>query len=143
MSEGKWADVERALFEFAKDPGDGAPEPRHARRLLVALGLAAIEAEGAWPAELAGRVNARLAARREAWERAIARDLELAVWEFDTSVDPRYLPRPDYDHGYTREARERIDARLVALDLLDLDFPESLGEKLSAADARYEPYAGA
>lgn len=134
--------LRRVLADLAREPGEkAAVEPRHARLLLVALGQAAVEDGPELPEELLGAAVDRIAARRAAWEAAIGRDLELAVWEFDTSIDPRYLDRQDYDHAYTREARERIEARLVALDLLDLEWPEALGAALADADARYAPFA--
>ena len=156
---GPSVDLERTLAELAaasgppSATGGGATkgggrrtlpsvEPRDARRLLVALGDW-VEANGeAPPAHLLEAARALIGTRPEAWAAAIRRDLELAVWEFDTSVDPRFLERADYDHAYTVEARERIDARLVALELLELDADPVQLERLEAADLRYRPFGG-
>lgn len=146
-------DLERALAELTAAGSTVAPggrkrvplpvEPRDARRLLVALGDWVEANGGPPPAPLLEAARALLEARPEAWAAAVRRDLELAVWEFDTSVDPRYLKRADYDHGYTREARQRIESRLVALELLELDADPAQLELLEAADLRYGPFDGA
>jgi len=135
-------DLLRALRELAVDPGIRLPEWRHGRRLTVALGEAALAAEEELPAALLENVRALFGERADAWCRAIARDLELAVWEFDTSVDSRHLDRADYDHDYTREARLQIESRLAAWDLLDMEIPEQRLLILAAADRRYAPHEG-
>lgn len=124
------------LEELGKARGGRAT--RHdARSLLVALGrLAADGAPLDLPA-LRARLERAAAGVAPSWEAAVEEELRLAAAEYVTSVDERYLGLPDYDFDYTTSARERLDARLRACALLDLDVPRGLVERVEAADAVY------
>jgi hypothetical protein len=115
------------------------PNNHHARALLLALGegLHELGAEALGP-ELVARTAALIGRDEEAWQAAVAREVELAAWEYDQSVDPRYLAQPDYDLDYTLAARDRLELRLLALEPLGFEPPAELLEKIDRADERLE-----
>lgn len=135
-------DIEGVLAELsalARRRG-GAPDRHHARGALLALGRLALaegeEAAAPWVERLAGA----LAPFAEAFERAVHEELALAADEHVRGVDPRYLDHPRYDLGYAVLARERLEERLVAADLLGVEPDEALLERVAGADRLLEPY---
>ena len=113
------------------------PNRLHARDLLIALGALVLE-EGADVPELA-RVRAAVEPF-EHWEKAVAEELSLACTEHVQSVDARFLDLPNYDFDYLVSARERLEARLVAVEALGLATPEDLLNRVAEADRVVEPY---
>ncbi len=123
------------------------PDRYLARALLVALGerlVACEEGERSEPEleAVVERARALGDALGERWRRAAGLELELACAEHVHSADPRHIGRPDYDWGYTLEARGRLTARLVAARALGLRAPERLLEKVEAADRLLAEHLG-
>ncbi|MCA8981464.1 MAG: hypothetical protein KDC14_15650 [Planctomycetes bacterium] len=113
------------------------PNRFHARELLTALGeLILAEGEGLPEVEL---VRAAVTPF-EHWEKAVAEELSLACTEHIQGVDPRYLDLPNYDFEYLVAARERLEARLTAVDALGLEVSEDLLNRVAEADRVVEPY---
>lgn len=123
------------LKQLAKQKRE--PNRLHARDLLTALGALVLE-EGADVPELA-RVRAAVEPF-EHWEKAVAEELSLACTEHVQSVDARFLDLPNYDFDYLVSARERLEARLVAVEALGLATPEDLLNRVAEADRVVEPY---
>lgn len=113
------------------------PNRFHARELLVSLGEL-ILAEGEGVPEVA-RVREAVAPFTN-WEKAVAEELSLACTEHVQGVDPRYLDLPNYDFDYLVAARERLEARLTAVDALGLQVAEDLLNRVAEADRVVEPY---
>lgn len=130
-----------------------APDRFLAREILLALGELALAAEGgassgeAGPQEQAqawaARVRTALEPAAEAFAQAVAEELDLAATEHTLAVNPRFLDHPRYDLDYTVLARERLEARLAAADLLGLEPEEALLERVAEADRVLEPYLDA
>lgn len=120
----------------------------HARGILIALGRLLAEDGEETPDSAREDALKRVSAwqegldeeAEEAWQRATAEELSLACAEHVQSVDPRFLDHPRYDIEYTRGARQRLEARLVAARELGLELPETLIEGVRSADAMLEPY---
>jgi hypothetical protein len=66
--------------------------------------------------------------------------MELSCTEHVQAIDPRYLDHPRYDFDYTVQARQRLEMRFNALDLLGVDADEVLLAQVARADAILEPY---
>jgi len=135
-------ELDAALRDLEALAARPAPRPDRylARALLVPLGLLVIEGslEGLEPTlDRVARAAAKLG---EPWTEAVVEELRLASAEYVLSVDPRSLDLPDYDFRYTVEARERLEARLVACDLLSIALPPELAGRVRAADEILEPY---
>lgn len=119
------------------------PNHHHARALLLALGEGLHELGAAALGEdLLARARDLIGRSPRAWGEAVEREMELAGWEYDQSVDPRFLGQPDYDLEYTLGARDRLELRLLALDPLGLEPPRGLLEKIDRADRRLEQGLG-
>lgn len=113
------------------------PNRFHARELLTALGTLIIE-EGAEIPEIE-RVRAAVAPF-ENWEHAVAEEMSLACTEHVQGVDPRFLDLPNFDFDYLVAARERLEARLAAVEALGLQISEDLLNRVAEADRVVEPY---
>lgn len=113
------------------------PNRFHARELLTALGEL-ILAEEREPPEVA-LVRAAVAPF-EKWEQAVAEEMSLACTEHVQGVDPRFLDLPNYDFDYLVTARERLEARLAAVEALGLQVSEDLLNRVAEADRLVEPY---
>lgn len=131
--------LEAALAEVEAALRRGAAPTRHdARALLVALGLALLEGrEVSGPLE---RVGAWIAARPGPWGEALASEISMAVTEHVRGADPRWVGHPRYDWGYAVEARQRLEARLLAAERLGIGVPDELLEAVARADAVLAPH---
>ena len=139
MSDETRNDAEAALADLADwVRHKKKPTRQHARSVLIALGrLPDLPVDGnAWRERVAAAVHPL----SEAWEAAVQDELLLACTEHVTSVDPRYLDHPRYDFEYAIRARERLEARLLAAEVLGHPVDASLLAKVERADARLEPY---
>jgi len=116
------------------------PDRQLVRALLLALGRLALTEGESGARGRARELREAAEGHGEAWEQALESELSLAVAEHVHSVDPRYLELPSYDFAYTIAARERLEQRLRACELLDWRVPESLLDQVAAADARLAPY---
>ncbi|HIE94502.1 MAG TPA: hypothetical protein EYQ83_17180 [Acidobacteria bacterium] len=127
--------IEQAMQKKVK-----APSRFVARELLLALGeLALAERVGEVEAELAA-LRVRLEPVAEDWKKALGQEMELSCTEHVQAIDPRYLDHPRYDFDYTVQARQRLEMRFNALDLLGVDADEVLLAQVARADAILEPY---
>lgn len=117
-----------------------APTRWHARALLLALGQALLEGREADSQAIEAKLGSLAPALRPAWVRSVQDELNMACTEHVRSADPRYLSRPDYDWGYTLAAREELEARLRAVEALDIEIPSALLEQVQLADARIAPF---
>jgi hypothetical protein len=111
----------------------------HAREVLLAIGERVLSGDEADAQALAGRVRTLSAARAADWELAVRDEILMASTEHVRSVDPRFLSRPDYDLHYTVEARATLEARLRAAELLGIEVPAPILERVAAADRLLEP----
>lgn len=139
MTEETARDAEEALEDLADWVRQKKkPMRQHARSVLIALGrLPDLPANGrTWRERIAAAVHPL----SEAWEAAIQDELLLACTEHVTSADPRYLDHPRYDFEYAIRARERLEARLLAAEVLGHAVDASLLAKVERADAKLEPY---
>jgi hypothetical protein len=120
-----------------------APKQRidrlHAREVLLAIGQRVLGDDATGAQALAGRVRALTATREADWQAAVHDELSMAATEHVRSVDPRFLSRPDYDLAYTVEAREALEARLRAAELLGIEVAPPLLDRVAAADRLLEP----
>lgn len=115
------------------------PDRFLARALLIELGRMELAEPGS-AAALAAEVREAAAPIQAGWESAVESELSMACTEHVRSVDPRYLDQPIYDFQYTIAARERLEARLVAAGLLELEAPEHLLDQVAEADSLLAPY---
>lgn len=116
------------------------PTRFHARGILLAVGELALSGNPAAASAGAERVAAIVGDRHDDWARAVHEEIEMAGVEFVRSVDPKYLEHPRYDLAYTVAARERLEARLAAVEALGISPPDELLEQISAADERLAPH---
>jgi hypothetical protein len=115
----------------------GQPNRFHARELLTALGeLVLAENETIPEVE---QVRAAVAPF-DNWEKAVAEEMSLACTEHVQGVDPRFLDHPRFDFDYLVAARERLEARFAALEVLGLQTSEDLLNRVAEADRVAEPY---
>ena len=114
----------------------------HARRVMLAIGERVLAEDAVGAGELAGRVRQITSSRAVDWESAVRDEILMAATEHVRSVDPRFLRRPDYDLDYTVAARAELEARLRAADLLGIEVPAHLLERVSAADRLLAPLLG-
>ncbi|MEM7309459.1 MAG: hypothetical protein AAF682_22445 [Planctomycetota bacterium] len=120
-----------------------APGRWEARALLVPLGML-LQARGEEAlATPLGRARAAAGADAKSWAEAVTEELSLACAEHIQGVDPRYLDLPNFDFDYVLQARERLEARLVAARALGVEAPKQLAEQVTEADARLKPYLDA
>jgi hypothetical protein len=127
------ADLDAALRDLERLPRKARPSRLHARAVLLALG-SRIEADRSGAAGDLERVLASTARFAGAWSAAIQDELALACTEHVRSVDPRYLSLPNYDLGYTLEARERLGLRLTAARALGAPLPARTLREIDRAD---------
>lgn len=139
MSQALAQELESALQLIRESIRARRPLNRyHARAVLLPLGELLRRREDA---------RAQLDAARETidrdrlgWDAAVSDEMELAVFEHLCSADPSQVGRPDYDMAYTREARERLEARLIAHRALGGVADESWTQKIAHADAILAPH---
>ena len=132
------------LQQLARKRKDRTPNRYHARAVLLGLGELALaeppeEGERA-AAEWVPRLQRAMRPFDGGFERAIVEELALAAAEHARGVDPRFLDHPRYDFAYTIAARERLERRLVAAQLLGVEPDEALLERVAGADRLLEPY---
>jgi len=113
-----------------------ALERRDVREVLIPLGelLAEERSEEAEAALL--HLKEVLGSHGERFEAVVRDELALACAEHVHSVDPRYLDLPNYDLEYTRAARRRLEARLLAAARLGIEPSEGLVAQVQEADRR-------
>ena len=116
------------------------PDRQLVRFAFLALGRIALDEGLAVAKPLGKELSVAAAPHEEHWTEAVDSEIYLAVTEHVNSVDPRYLDHPQYDFAYTVSARERLEARLRALEALEWNVDESLLDQVSAADGRLAPY---
>jgi hypothetical protein len=114
----------------------------HARAILLAIGERVLGEDAAGAQELAARVRTLTSAREADWQGAVRDEILMASTEHVRSVDPRFLSRPDYDLHYAVEARAALEARLRAAELLGIEVPPAVLERVAAADRLLEPLLG-
>jgi len=114
----------------------------HAREVLLAIGERVLGEDLPGAEQMARRVHEITAVREADWQAAARDEILMASTEHVRSVDPRYLSRPDYDLAYTVEARASLEARLRAAELLGIDLPAGLLDRVSAADRLLAPFLG-
>ena len=116
------------------------PDRQLVRFALLAIGQVALEEGMASAKPLATELQQAAAPHEERWTEALDSEMSLAVAEHVGSVDPRYLDHPSYDFAYTVAARERLEARLRAMEAMNATVDEKLLDQVSAADERLAPY---
>lgn len=137
------AELDVALNHLqARVEAEEAPSRYDARWLLLELGGVLMD-EG----EEASRprvARARKVVQRlgQAWEQAVAEELQLAAAEHVHAVDPRWLTHPRYDLAYTLSARERLEARIVAAEALGSPLDEGLLAAVQRADGVLQEHRG-
>ncbi len=126
--------------------GACAPRQRidrlHARAVLLAIGERVLGEDPAGAAELAARVVQITSGRAGDWQSAVRDEILMASTEHVRSVDPRFLSRPDYDLHYTVQARAELEARLLAAEVLGIEVPPSVLDRVAAADRLLAPRLG-
>lgn len=133
--------LERALSDFERmRKAKQAPDHRLARSVLVPLGELLLEGTTSGLEATLERIATLTEGCAKPWVRAVDAELRMAAEEHCASVDPRYLDHPRYDFAYTVSARERLEARLRAVELLGLEAPEDLLDRVARADEVLEPY---
>lgn len=116
------------------------PDRQIVRFAFLALGQVALQ-EGSGEAKpLAAELKAAGEAHEDRWAEAVDSEMTLAVAEHVGGVDPRFLDMPTYDFNYTVTARERLEARLQAMEVLGYEVSEELLDQVSEADERLAPY---
>jgi hypothetical protein len=137
-------DADRGALKSAIDALDQGAKKRklvdhHAvRGILVPLGSLLLEGEDVTrEVERIQRIAVEL---KEKWRNALEFELKLAVSEHVLSVDLRYLSLPDYDFDYTVQARERLEARLLAAEVLGFPASDDHLARVQQADATLEPF---
>ena len=142
------SDAARTLFleiadsihkALAKKPNK-APSRFVARDLLLALGEVALDGDPASVESDVAALRTALEPVDDAWRKSLGQEMELACTEHVQAIDPRYLDHPRYDFQYTVQARQRLEMRFSALDLLGVEVDEALLGQVARADAILEPY---
>jgi hypothetical protein len=109
------------LLEKVASQG-GSPSHYLARHLLLALGANLRSGpQGPTDSDCAERARRAGEAAGPSWAEAIQSEISLASGEFAQCLDPRYLGLPNYDLGYTRAARQRLEDRLIAARALGFE----------------------
>lgn len=139
MSDPLVQELENALGLVREAIDAKAPLNRyHARSVLLPLGeLLRRDGPGTKALE---QTRTTIERDRASWDAAVKDEIELAVFEHVRSADPQYVGRPDYDMVYTREARERLQARFDALKALGGTFERSWIQRVERADAILAPH---
>ncbi len=134
-------DLAAALSELARlRKSKKAPGHRMAREVLVPLGEILLEGTTEGLDATLGEIARLTEDCTEEWAKAVDAELRMAAEEHCASVDPRFLEHPRYDFAYTVSARERLEARLRAIELLGLLVPEDLLDRVGKADEVLEPF---
>ncbi len=127
-------ELEAALAELERAAARaGRPGPHLARAVLLALG-GALRTGASYGSAWVERARSAGRAAGKAWDEAVRTELSLACGEFAQCLDPRYLDLPGYDLDYTRSARERLEARLVAARALGFELSPRETDMLALAD---------
>lgn len=116
------------------------PDRQLVRFALLALGQVVLDEGMAEAKPLAKELKEAATPHEDRWTEALDSEMSLAVAEHVASVDPRYLDHPSYDFAYTVAARERLEARLRALEAMNETVDEKLLDQVSQADERLAPY---
>ncbi len=116
--------------------GKRGPTRHDARALLLPLGELLLGGREEQAAQALQGLEQTLEPVGEAWVLAIQEELSLACSEHVHSVDPRYLSHPRYDFDYTLAARERLEQRLAAAQVLGVPAGEELLAGVAQADER-------
>jgi hypothetical protein len=116
------------------------PDRQLVRFAFLALGQIALEEGSTEARPLAAELKAAAELHEEHWTEAVNSEMTLAVAEHVGGVDPRFLDMPSYDFAYTVTARERLEARLQAMEVLGYPVSEDLLNQISRADERLAPY---
>ena len=139
MTQAPKTDLDQAL-KALEDAPKTPPGRWEARAVLVPLGLL-IQARGLEAlSDALERVKAATAPHEEAWQKAILEEVSLACAEHIQGVDPRYLGLANFDWGYLLEARERLEARKIAAEALQMPIPAHLWSQVEAADEQIQPH---
>lgn len=115
------------------------PDRQLVRVLLLGLGKLAMS-EGEADTRALAKSISEATADHDRWAEALDSEMMLAVAEHVQGVDPKFLDLPSYDFAYTIAARERLEQRLKALELLEHRIDERLLDQIAEADARLHPY---
>jgi hypothetical protein len=135
------SDLQEALDELRRRAtSKQVPDRQLVRLAFVALGRIDLEEGEAAARPLAKELAAAALPHEERWTEAVDSELSLAVAEHVHSADPHYLELPGYDFAYAIAARERLEARLRAAELLGLPVAEGLLDQVTAADERLQPF---
>lgn len=135
------SDLRAAIDELVRrKKSKEVPDRQLVRLAILALGRLVLGGDGNAARELAKELNAAAEPHGERWTEAVESEMGLAVAEHVHSADPRYLDLATYDFEYAIAARERLEARLQALEVLGLSVAETLLEQVEAADQRLRPY---
>ncbi len=135
------AELAQALEALAEVlAGDRTPDRFDVRALFLPLGALVLEGDIASLTPTLEHLGGAIEGRREAWEAAVASELELAGDEFCRSVDPRYLGLPNYDLDYTLASREFLACRIQAALQLGFALPAGLEGRVEKADKALDPY---
>lgn len=116
------------------------PDRQIVRHCFLALGRLSMTEGEAAARPIAKKLIEAAEPHAERWEEAVESEMMLAVAEHVHSVDPKFLDMPTYDFAYTIAARERLEQRLKAMELLGLRVSEPLLDQVAEADARLLPY---
>lgn len=135
------SDLQAAVDELGRrTKAKEIPDRQLVRLAFLALGRVVLEEGEAAARPLARSLTAAAEPHGSRWSEAVESELSLAVAEHVHSVDPRYLSMPSYDFDYTVAARERLEARLKAAEVLGIGVSEVLLEQVAAADDRLQPF---
>lgn len=130
----------KSLLALSKQGKGSRPSRVHARELLLAIGALAIEGRTKEAKEAISGLLPTLERLGDAWLEAIGQEMDLACSEHIQGVDPRYLQHARFDFSYVIEARQRLEMRLRALDVLGVDADERALDQVAEADDRLRPY---
>lgn len=134
-------DLQAAIEELVRrKKAKEIPDRQLVRLAFLALGRLGLDAGESVARPLAKELAAAAEPHEERWTEAVESEMTLAVAEHVHSVDPHFLDLPSYDFAYTIAARERLEARLFAAELLGLRIHEHLLEQITQADERLHPY---
>lgn len=139
MTNAPETDLEAALRAL-ETAGKTPPGRWEARAILVPLGLL-LQARGREAlSDALQRLEEALNDHRDSWRKAVEEELSLACAEHIQGVDPRYLSLPNFDWDYLMEARERLEARKVAAEALQIPLPAHLWAQVLSTDERLAPH---
>jgi len=142
MTNAPETDLEQAVRAL-ETAGKAPPGRWEARAVLVPLGLL-LQARGREAlSDALQRLDKALGKHRDSWRRAVEEELSLACAEHIQGVDPRYLDLASFDWDYLMEARERLEARRVAAEALEIPLPAHLWAQVVSADERLRPHMDA